>query len=489
MTMSYNTNIVMTTVPGVLDRRGRLLPTLVITSAALFMVTLDNLVVTTALPVIRVDLSASLSGLAWTVNAYTLAFAVLLLPGAALGDRFGRRRMFIVGLALFTVSSAAAALSSGTLELVAARAAQGAGGALVLPLTLTLLAAASPAHRRGAVLGIWGAVAGLGISLGPLVGGAIVEGGSWQWIFWVNVPIGVAVVVAARRLLTESTGPGHRLDLPGLALVGAALLLVVLGVLRGSEEGWARTETVLEFVAGAALLLTFLFWQTRAPAPMLPLELFRDRTFAAANALSFLLTFGLFGSVFLISQYQQIVQGNGPWSAGLHTVAWTGMPLIVAPIAGALSDRIGGRVLFVVGLGLLAAGLAWQAAIYTTTTQFSAMLAPFVVSGIGMSLFFAPIGNVVLSSVPPARQGIASGVNNAVRELGGVFGVAVLAAVFSARGGYATPTTFVAGLTAALWIAASTVAVGAGIALLIRRTRTEIPPSLPTPIPAEVAAP
>jgi MFS family permease len=258
-------------------------------------------------------------------------------------------------------------------------------------------------------------------------------------------------------------------------LVGAALLLIVLGVIRGSEEGWARAETVLELVAGAALLLTFLTWQARAQAPMLPLDLFRDRTFAAANVVSFLLTFALFGSVFLISQYQQVVLGHGPWTAGLHTVAWTGMPLIVAPIAGAWSDRIGGRVLFGVGLTMLAVGLAWQAAIYTTTTPYIAMVAPFVVCGIGMSLFFAPIGNVVLSSAPPARRGIASGVNNAVRQLGGVFGVAVLAAVFSAEGGYATPATFVDGLSAALWVAAVAAALGAVTALLIRHGRTETP--------------
>jgi EmrB/QacA subfamily drug resistance transporter len=299
--------------------------------------------------------------------------------------------MFGIGMGVFTVASAAAALSSSTAGLVAARGLQGAGGALVLPLTLTLLSAAAPPHRRGAVLGIWGAVAGLGISIGPLVGGAIVESGSWQWVFWVNVPIGVVVVAATRRLLVESTGPGHRLDLPGLALVSASMLLIVLGVIRGSDLGWTRAEIVAEFALGGLLLAGFLLWQTRATAPMVPLRLFRDRTFAAANTLSFLLTFGLFGSVFLISQYQQIVQGYGPFAAGLHTVAWTGMPLIVAPIAGALSDRIGGRALFSAGLGLLATGLAWQAMLYTTTTTFSQMVGPFVISGIGMSLFFAPI--------------------------------------------------------------------------------------------------
>jgi len=451
--------------------RTKTIWTFAITSVALFMTTLDNLVVTTALPVIRKDLNADLSGLEWTVNAYTLTFAVLLITGAALGDRFGRRRMFVIGLGIFTAASAAAALAPSIEWLIAARAVQGVGGAIVTPLTLTILSAAVPAERRGLVLGAWGGISGLAVAIGPLVGGAVVEGISWQWIFWLNVPIGLALIPLAALRLRESRGPNTSLDLPGLGLASAGLLGIVWGLVRGNQVGWGSLEIVFSLTAGAVLLALFLLWELRAPQPMLPLRFFRNRTFSAANAASFLMFFGMFGSIFLLAQFFQTVQGYSPLQAGLRILPWTAMPIFVAPIAGALSDRIGGRPLMAVGLALQAAGLAWLAAVGSATAPYSEFVIPFVISGIGMALYFAPVANVVLSSVRPEEEGQASGANNAIRELGGVFGVAVLASVFAHYGGYSTGQTFVDGLGPALYVGAGVVAAGAVAALGIKRQR------------------
>jgi len=454
------------------DRIGRrTLWTFVITSVALFMVTLDNLVVTTALPVIRKDLGASLADLEWTVNAYTLTFAVLLLTGAALGDRFGRRRMFSIGLLVFTLGSIGAALAPSVQALVAFRAVQGVGGAIVTPLTLTILSAAVPAEKRGLALGAWGGIGGLAVALGPLVGGAVVEGISWQWIFWLNVPIGLVLAPLAWRRLSESHGPTDQLDLPGLGLASAGLFGIVWGLVRGNQVGWGSAEIVLALLAGAALLAAFVGWELRAPAPMLPMRFFRNRTFTLTNASSFLMFFGMFGSIFLLAQFFQTVQGYSPLQAGLRVLPWTAMPIFVAPIAGALSDRIGGHRIMGVGLTLQAIGLGWIAAVSTPTVPYADLVAPFILSGVGMALFFAPVANVVLSAVRREEEGQASGANNAVRELGGVFGVAVLAAVFARYGGYGTGQSFVDGLTPAMWIGAAVVAVGALAAFAIERVR------------------
>jgi EmrB/QacA subfamily drug resistance transporter len=454
------------------DRIGRrTLWTFVITSVALFMVTLDNLVVTTALPVIRKDLGASLADLEWTVNAYTLTFAVLLLTGAALGDRFGRRRMFSIGLLVFTLGSIGAALAPSVQALVAFRALQGVGGAIVTPLTLTILSAAVPAEKRGLALGAWGGIGGLAVALGPLVGGAVVEGISWQWIFWLNVPIGLVLAPLAWRRLSESHGPSDQLDLPGLGLASAGLFGIVWGLVRGNQVGWGSAEIVLALLAGAALLAAFVGWELRAPAPMLPMRFFRNRTFTLTNASSFLMFFGMFGSIFLLAQFFQTVQGYSPLQAGLRVLPWTAMPIFVAPIAGALSDRIGGHRIMGVGLTLQAIGLGWIAAVSTPTVPYADLVAPFILSGVGMALFFAPVANVVLSAVRREEEGQASGANNAVRELGGVFGVAVLAAVFARYGGYGTGQSFVDGLTPAMWIGAAVVAVGALAAFAIERVR------------------
>jgi EmrB/QacA subfamily drug resistance transporter len=442
--------------------------TFAITSLALFMVTLDNLVVTTAIPVIREDLHAGISGLEWTVNAYTLTFAVLLLTGAALGDRFGRRRLFGIGIGIFTAASAAAALAPSIGALDAARAVQGLGGAIVMPLTLTILSAAVPEERRGVFLGAWGGISGLAVAFGPLVGGAVVDGISWHWVFWLNVPVGIVLLALVPRL-AETKGPFGRVDLRGLVLASAGLLGIVWGLVRGNSAGWGSPEIVGALAAGAALAALFVAWELRAEHPMLPMRFFRNRTFALANVASMLMSFGMFGAVFLLAQFFQTVQGYSPLGSGLRILPWTAMPMVVAPIAGALSDRLPAHRIIGAGLALQALGLGWIAAVSTPTTPYADLVAPFAISGIGMGMFFAPIANVILGAVRSEEEGQASGANNAIRELGGVFGVAVLALVFSHSGGYSNGHAFVDGMVPAVWIGAAVVAVGSLAAFGITR--------------------
>ncbi len=449
--------------------------TFAITSVALFMVTLDNLVVTTALPVIRKDLHASLSQLEWTVNAYTLTFAVLLLTGAALGDRFGRRRMLAIGLTIFTLASAWAALATSATMLDIARAVQGVGGAIVMPLTLTILSAGVPKERRGLALGLWGGISGLAVAFGPLVGGAVVSGISWHWIFWLNVPIGLVLAPLALARLDESYGPASKLDLPGLGLVSVGLFGIVWGLVRGNSLGWSSPQIVGALVGGAIVTVLFVLWELRARAPMLPMRFFRNRTFALANASSLLMFFGMFGSIFLLSQFFQTVQGYSPLQSGLRILPWTAMPILISPLAGAFSDRLGGNRLMGVGLALQATGLAWIASVSTPTTPYVDLVAPFALSGAGMALFFAPVANLVLSAVRPEEEGQASGANNAIRELGGVFGVAVLASVFAHYGGYRTSETFVHGMTVSVYVGAAVVALGSVAAFAIKRPKRARP--------------
>jgi EmrB/QacA subfamily drug resistance transporter len=460
--------------------RAHTLWTFAITSVALFMVTLDNLVVTTAIPVIRTDLGASLESLEWTVNAYTLTFAVFLLTGAALGDRFGRRRVFAVGVAIFTLGSIAAALAPTIEALNVARAVQGFGGAIVMPLTLTILSAAVPPERRGLALGAWGGISGLAVAFGPLVGGAVVEGISWQWIFWLNVPIGLVLIPLALARLSESHGAGGRLDLPGLALASTGLFGIVWALVRGNAQGWASAEVVGSLAAGAILVAAFVVWELRAPSPMLPMRFFRKPAFALANTASFFMFFGMFGSIFLLSQFFQTVQGYSPLASGLRILPWTLAPMFIAPIAGALSDRIPARLIIGVGLSLQAAALGWISFVSAATTPYSELIAPFVIAGVGMSLFFAPSANVILSAVRRQEEGQASGANNAIRELGGVFGVAVLAAVFAHAGGYASGETFVDGMNIAVLVGAVAVGLGALAAFAIpgRDRRSQEPVGL-----------
>jgi EmrB/QacA subfamily drug resistance transporter len=451
-------------------------------SLALFMVVLDNLIVTVALPSIRKDLGASLEQLEWTVNAYTLAFAVALIPGAALGDRFGRKRTFMAALGLFTASSAAAALTPGSGELIAARALQGVGGAIVAPLTLTLLADAFPAERRGAALGVWSGVSGLGVALGPLVGGAVVDGMTWQWIFWINVPLGLALIPLAGALLRESHGPSARLDLPGIALVGTGLLGVVFGLVRAQAEGWTSPLIVASLAGGIAVLGAFVAWERRTARPMLPLDLFAHRTFAVTNGVSFFMYFGVFGAIFLITQYTQLVMGFEPLEAGVRMLVWTGATAVTAPIAGVLAERHGPRRFMAAGLALLAGSLAWVAAAADTASTFSSLVVPFAMAGVGMALVFSPSASALLSVVSAERAGQASGANNAIREVGGVFGVAVLGSIFAQSGGFDSPQAFVDGFAPAVWLGAGVVAVGALVALALPEKRRAEAPAVAEPV-------
>jgi EmrB/QacA subfamily drug resistance transporter len=440
--------------------------TLAVTGAALFMTALDSLVVGVALHSIRLDLGGSLESLEWTVNAYTLAFAVLLLSGAALGDRFGRRRMFIAGVGVFTAASALAALAPSIEVLIAARALQGIGAAIVTPLTLTLISDAFPPERRAAALGIWGGITGLGVAIGPFVGGAVVEGIAWQWIFWVNVPIGLALIPLAARRLRESHGPDPELDLRGLGLASAGLFAITFGIIRGEALGWTSATVLAALAAGAGLLAAFAAWERRAPAPMLPLRFFRSRAFSAANGLSFAMFFGAFGAIFLMSQYFQTAQGFGPFEAGARTLPWTAMPMIVAPLAGVLATRFGTRPVMATGLALQAIALAWMGVVIEPSTPFVELIAPFALAGIGMALVFPTAPEAVLAAVRPTEAGKASGATNAIREIGAVLGVAVLASVFAANGGYESPEAFTDGVAAALPIAVVVLAAGAVLSLL-----------------------
>ena len=466
-------------------RRGGAAWALVITSVAGFMAALDNLVVTTALPSIREDLGGGLHDLEWTVSAYTLTFAVLLMFGAALGDRFGRRRMFIAGLTVFTGASAAAAMAPGIDSLIAARAVQGVGAAVMMPLTLTLLTAAVPVAKRGMAYGIWGAVNGLAVASGPLVGGTLTEHISWQWIFWLNVPLGLALLPLARLRLAESHGTGAPLDVPGTLLASGGLFGIVYGLVRGPADGWTGSLVLTGLFTGFALLAGFILYSTRAKNPMLPMRLFRSRAFAGINAASLLMFLGMFGSIFLLSQYMQGVLGYSPTEAGLRMLPWTGMPLLVAPIAGILADRIGGRPVVATGLFLQALGLGYMAVVATADASYGSQLPALIVSGIGMALYFAPASHLVMSSVRPSEQGIASGANNALREVGGALGIAVMASIFAAQGGYETGQTFVDGMRPALVTGSAVVALAGIAALLIptrRRTERQTQPAEPAPV-------
>jgi EmrB/QacA subfamily drug resistance transporter len=438
--------------------------TLAIVSIGLFMVVLDNLVVNVALPSLHRDLGASIQSLEWTVNAYVLSYAVLLLTGAALGDRFGRKRMFMAGIALFTASSAAAALAPSTELLIAARAIQGIGAAIATPLTLTLLADAFPPAQRGMAIGIWSAVSGIAVALGPLVGGAMVQVASWHWIFWINVPIGAALVPLAAVRLSESHGSNAELDLRGLALGSTGLFGLVFGLVRSQSLGWANLEVLFSLAAGAITVVSFILHERRAEAPMLPMSFFANRGFAVTNVVSLAMYFGMFGSIFFLSQYLQDVLHNSPLQAGVKLLVWTGATMVVSPLAGFFSERYGSRVFMAAGLGLQAIALGWIASTASLSQSYASLIGPFILAGAGMALVFAPSANAVLSLVRSDQAGQASGATNAIRELGGVLGVSVLATVFTSHGGYGSAQAFVSGLRPAIWVGVAVLAAGALLA-------------------------
>ena len=443
-----------------------------LTGIGSLMAALDTLVVSTALSTIRVDLGASVEQLEWTVNAYNLSFAVLLITGAALGDRYGRRNLYAAGLGLFAAASAACALAPDVGSLIGARAVQGAGAALLMPLGLALLSAAFPPERRATAIGIFSAITGLAVASGPLVGGAVVEGIDWEWIFWLNVPIGLIAIPLVLTRMRESFGPKTGLDIRGLALVTGSALGIVWGLVRGNQAGWGSIEVVASLAVGVLLIAAFIAWELRAREPMLPMRFFRSRGFSAGNAAMFFTFASLFGAVFFYAQLLQIAFDYGPLDAGLRLLPWTATFITVAPIAGALADRIGERPLMVGGLTLQAVGMAWLAIIAEPGMAYSELLGPFIVAGVGVSMAIPSAQNSVVGSVALEAVGKAAGTNSMMRELGGVFGIAVVVAVFAATGSYASAAAFTDGFGPAIGIGAALALAGAvaGLALPGHRT-------------------
>jgi EmrB/QacA subfamily drug resistance transporter len=442
---------------------------LLLTSVAFFMVALDALVVMTALPAIHAQLGGSMATLEWAVNAYGLSFAAGIITASALGDRLGRRRVYVAGLLLFSVASAGCALAPTASTLIAARAVQGAGAAIVTPLSLTILTSSFPAAKRGAVVGIWGGIAGLAVAGGPLVGGGVVQGLNWHWIFWVNVPIGLAAAVLSARMLPESHGPARRLDLPALPLIAGAALALSWGLVRAGADGWGGGETIALLTGGVVLLAGFIVRERTAAEPMVPPRLFRSASFSGANVSAFCMSGAIFSAAFLTTQYFQLGLGDGPLATGARLLPWTATPMLIAPLAGALADRVGTRPLLVTGLLLQAGGLAWFAEVATQHATYGQFVLPLIIAGVGISMAIPAVTSAALGAVPPAEMGTASGVNNTMQRFGGAFGVAVVTAVFTAHGSLGSAAGVVAGYRPALVVSAALSLAGALAAVVVRR--------------------
>jgi len=443
------------------SRRSPVWLAIVAASLPMFMATLDNLVMTSALPVIKADLGSSVGQLSWFMNAYTLTFATFMLPAATLGDRLGRRRMMLAGITVFTLASIASALSTSSEALIAARAFQGLGAAAIMPLSLTLLAASVPAAMRPLAIGIWGGVSGLGVALGPVIGGAVVEGVSWEAIFWLNVPVAIVAAPLILLAIPESRGTWQKLDLVGVVLLGGAVFLGVWGIVHGNDDGWASPSVLGPLVLAAVLLPAYVLWARGRSYAVLPLRLFAERKFRVANIVYLTFTLGIFGAVFLLAQYLQIVQGYTPLEAGVRTLPWTAAPMVVAPIAGALVGRLGYRTLLFIGLVLQTAALVWFAVITENGSDYASFIVPLVMAGVGMGLTFAPAATMVLDGLPDEDFAIASSANSTIREFGVALGIAVLVAVFLSNGGQLTPVGYDGAIGPALLTGAGAVAVAA----------------------------
>ena len=461
---------------------------LALTSISYFMVALDALVVVTALPAIHHSIGGSIATLEWAVNAYALTFAAGIITAAALGDRLGRRRVYVAGLILFTVTSAACAVAPNSGLLITARALQGLGAAAITPLALTILASAFPPERRGAMVGIFGGIGGLAIAGGPLVGGAVVTGMDWHWIFWINVPIGIIAAIGSALYLPASRGPATRLDLPAVPLVAGGAAVITWGLVRAGGSGWSDPWAIAAFVVGAALLAGFVLRERLTAEPMLPLRLFRVRTFSAANATGFLVSGAIFSAAFLTAQYFQLGLGYSPLGTGLRLLPWTATPMVVAPLAGALADRIGARPLLITGLLLQAVGLAWVASLASAASGsagYGRFVIPLVIAGIGVSMAIPTVPTATLGAVPPGDVGRASGVSNTMQRFGGAFGIAVVTAVFAAHGHFGSVASFTSGYRPAMVVSAVISLLGAITAVGVGRPR----PAGAEPSPAPSAVP
>lgn len=439
---------------------------LVLTAFASFMVGLDALVVTTALGTIRLHLGASIEALEWTVNAYTLSFAVLLMTGSALGDRFGRKRLFVAGIGLFTAASAACGLANNVEMLITARVVQGCGAALVMPLAVTQLSVAFPPEQRARALGAFSGVTGLAVLAGPVVGGAIAGGLAWQWIFWLNVPVGLIVIPLVLRYLPESFGPRTTFDIGGLLLVTGGTLGIVWGLVRGNRVGWGSVEVITAIAAGCVLTVAFVVWELRTREPMLSMSFFRSRSFSAGNAAGFLFFAALYGTAFFLAQYLQTVLGYGPLDTGLRLLPWTIVLFLSAPLAGLLINRFGERVIVFGGLLLQALAFGWIGLIARPGLAYAELVVPLIIAGFGVSAIPA-IQNAVVSAVATHEIGKASGAFNMLRQLGAAFGVAILVAVFAGIGNFSSAQAFSNGFAPAMEVAAALSFIGAIAGLIL----------------------
>jgi EmrB/QacA subfamily drug resistance transporter len=442
-------------------------------AAGSFMAALDALVVTTALDTLRHDLAASVESLEWTVNAYSLAFATLLMTGAALGDRFGRKRMYVFGLLLFALASALCALAPGIEWLIAGRALQGVGAALVMPLAMALLGAAFAPAQRAKALGLFSGITGLAVLSGPVVGGAVIHGLAWQWIFWINVPFALAVAWFVLFQVPESKGAGGVLDLLGAVLMTASLLGVVWGLVHGNQAGWGSNAVLASLIGGVLLGALFVGWQQRWAHAMIPPRLFRTPVFAAGLGVCFLMTASLFGTLFFIAQFFQVTHGKSPLAAGLAMLPWSATLFFVAPVAGSMVARVGERVLVAVGLALQGAGMLWLSTMTQPDVAYALWIVPMIVAGAGISMAMPAVQSAVLAEAEPRDIGKASGLFNTLRQLGGVFGVALAVAVFMRVGGYASARDFGAGFASALDVCAAFSFAGAALGLRLRGPRRQ----------------
>ena len=412
---------------------------------ALFMAMLDNTVVNIALPTLSRDLGAGVSGLQWIVDGYVLAFASLLLTGGILGDRYGRKRMFLTGLATFTIASLLCGLSANTAQLIGFRALQGVGAALLMPGTLSILTVTFPAHERAKAIGIWAGVSGLALSLGPTLGGWMVVHVGWESIFFLNVPIGVLGFVIGSRVIRESRAEElRRLDLGGLALGTAGLFSVTYGLIEANQLGWGDPLIVGALVAAAAFFVGFLVWERRTDHAMLPLSFFRIPAFSAGASVAFAISLGMFGTFFFASLYMQLIRGYDAFETGVRFLPLTAMIIVAAPNAGRLASKYGSRWPMVIGLTLAGTGLILQTQIHAGTSFLS--LGPiFMMMGLGLGSTMTPMTAAVMNAVGPARAGLGSATTNTAREVGGVFGIALLGTLLTTKL-KSTLTAAVAGL-------------------------------------------
>jgi EmrB/QacA subfamily drug resistance transporter len=448
--------------------------TVLLTCAANFMVTLDALVVVTALPSIHRSLGGGITTLQWTITAYTMSFGAGIVTAAELGDRFGRRRVYLFGLTAFTLASAMCALAPNSGVLIGFRVLQGIGAACVMPLGMTLLTSAFPVERRGAILGIWQGIAGLAVASGPLVGGALTQGASWHWIFWINVPVGVVAAIGARLHLKESYGTRQPLDLPALLLVTSGVGLLIWGVVSGGQDGWGATANVLGMAAGITALAGFIYREARTRYPMIPLSLFSNRTFSAAVGTQFMLSAAIYAAAFITSEFFQLGLGNSPLTAGLKFLPWTATPLLISPFAGLLFDKVGARVLVVPGLAMQAGGFAWIVSLAADHAGYSSYIPAFLIAGVGISMALPCVAAAGLSAAPQRLLGKAAGTVNTLQQFGSVFGVAVATAVFNAHGSLASPEQVTSGFKPALGVAAGLSLIGAVVAIGIKRSRDSV---------------